>query len=158
MTAKFSPDGGCPVSQNKAMHQDDAAFLADFESAHIPCKHWHHREHIKVGYLYLRRLPFTVSLERMREMLAKLNLAHQVPDLPHRGFHETMTVVWLRLVEATLAQYGPAASSDEFCDKNPQLIEKNVLRFFYSQERIMSPQAKQEFVEPDLAPLPKSPT
>jgi hypothetical protein len=32
--------------------------------------------------------------------------------------------------------------------------EKKVLRLFYSRAQFMSPQAKHEFVEPDLAPLP----
>jgi len=31
-----------------------------------------------------------------------------------------------------------------------------VLRFFYTKERFMSPEAKATFLEPDLIPLPRS--
>ena len=45
---------------------------------------------------------------------------------------------------------------DRFYEQHPQLSQKKVLRLFYSGELFMSPRAKAEFVEPDLAPLPKS--
>jgi hypothetical protein len=36
------------------------------------------------------------------------------------------------------------------------LSEKKVLRFFYTREQFLSPEAKAIFLEPDLAPLPQS--
>jgi hypothetical protein len=92
----------------------------------------------------------------MRASIKALNAAHRVPDEPTRGYHETMTQAWMRLVHLTLLEYGPADTADLFFDQNPQLSEKKVLRLFYSRELMMSPRAKAEFVEPDLAPLPKS--
>jgi hypothetical protein len=138
------------------MVTDDEMFLERFESALFPCSEWHHREHIKIGYLYLQRLPLEAAMDRMREKLEALNRVHQVPDLPNRGYHETMTEAWLRLVDVTLREFGPAATADAFCDQNPQLLEKRVLRFFYSRELLTSARAKREFVAPDLAPLPQS--
>jgi hypothetical protein len=135
---------------------DDDKFLADFEACRFPLDQWHHRQHIKVAYLYLRRYPFDVALNRLRERIRALNAAHGVPDLPARGYHETMTHAWLRLVLLTLHEYGPAETADSFYDQNPQLSQVKVLRLFYSRELFMSPRAKTEFVEPDLAPLPKS--
>jgi len=32
---------------------DDATFLAKFEAAAWPLEEWHHRQHIKLAYLYL---------------------------------------------------------------------------------------------------------
>jgi len=134
---------------------DDKAFLHQFESAALPFTDWHHKQHIKVAYLYLRSYPFDEALERMRESLERLNIAHKVPDEPGRGYHETMTQAWLRLVHVTLCEYGPAENTEAFYEKNPQLSQPKALRLFYSQNILMSARAKAEFVEPDLAPLPK---
>jgi len=135
---------------------DDEMFLQQFESASLPQEHWHHPQHIKVAYLYLRRYSFEAAMARMREKLIALNAVHKVPDLPARGYHETMTQAWLRLVHVTLCEYGPAETADLFYEQHPQLSEKKALRLFYSRDLLMSPQAKIEFVEPDLTPLPRS--
>ena len=134
----------------------DDAFLEKFEACAWPLDQWHHREHIKVAYLYLRRYPFETALTRIREKIQAHNAAQGVPEGPTLGYHETMTQAWLRLVYVTLCEYGPAASADEFFDQHPQLSQTKVLRLFYSRDLFVSPRAKTEFVPPDLAPLPKS--
>jgi len=135
---------------------DDEDFLRRFEAATWPLEDWHHRQHIKVAYLYLLRYPFETAVVHMREKIKALNIAHHVPELPTRGYHETMTQAWMHLVYLTLCEYGPAESADEFLEQNPQLVEKKVLRLFYSRDLFMSGTAKGEFVEPDLSPLPRS--
>jgi hypothetical protein len=135
---------------------DDQTFLSRFEAGTFPLAEWHHRQHIKVAYLYLCAHPFDLAIERMRTGIRALNAAHSVPDELTRGYHETMTQAWMRLVQVTLCEYGPAGSADEFFELHPQLAEKKVLRLFYSRQGMMSAEAKARFVEPDLAPLPKS--
>ncbi|MDB6112552.1 MAG: Peptidyl-tRNA hydrolase, archaeal type [Pedosphaera sp.] len=135
---------------------DDEKFLRSFEECTLPFAQWHHRAHIKVAYLYLRQYSLATAIERVRAGIKALNAAHQVPEAPYRGYHETMTQAWVRLVHVTLCEYGPGETADEFFEQHPQLSQKKVLRLFYSRERFMSPQAKVEFLEPDLAPLPKS--
>src|SRR5204863_5727478 len=78
------------------------------------------------------------------------------PDAIDRGYHETMTQAWMRLVHFTLQEFGPKESADAFLDEHTQLLSKRALRFFYSRERIVSAEAKHEFVEPDLARFPVS--
>jgi hypothetical protein len=60
------------------------------------------------------------------------------------------------LVHCALRESGPSASADEFLEREAQLLNSKALRFFYSRDRIISWQAKAEFVEPDLTPLPRS--
>ena len=135
---------------------NDDVLLAAFEAATLSAADWHHRQHLKVAYLYLRQHPFEVALDRMRSGIRALNEAHEVVDAPTRGYHETMTQAWLHLVHVTLNEFGPVATADAFLDQHPQLESKRVLLFFYSRDLIMSPRAKREFVAPDLAPLPRS--
>jgi hypothetical protein len=125
-----------------------------FEAGTIPFEHWHHREHIKAAYLYLQRAPLVEAIERMRQSLKALNAAHRVPDDPQRGYHETMTQAWMRVVHETISAHGPAENADAFFARHPQLGDKCHLQRFYSRELLLSAAAKARFVEPDLAPLP----
>jgi hypothetical protein len=133
----------------------DDELLRQFEDCTLPFDQWVHRAHVKVAYLYLTRHPLERAAEKMRSGIRAYNAAHGVPDEPTRGYHETMTQAWLRIIHATLQIYGPAGSADEFVDGQPQLREKKVLRLFYSPELMMSPAAKREFIEPDLTPFPR---
>ncbi len=133
---------------------DDAAFLRQFEDCSWPFPQWKHRQHVKAAYLYLRRWSLPEAIERIRTGIKRYNAAHQVPEAIGRGYHETITQAWMRLVDFILRRYGPAATADEFCDQHPELAEFKVLRLFYSRELLMSARAKAEFVQPDITPLP----
>jgi hypothetical protein len=139
---------------------DDREFLQQFESRALPYGQWTHRAHVKVAFLYLRDLPFAAALARLRAGIQAYNAAHGVPEGPTSGYNETTTQAFLRLIAATMAAYGamfPTPDADSFCDTHPQLLQKHVLRLFYSPAQRMRPEAKWAFVEPDLAPLPRVP-
>jgi hypothetical protein len=131
---------------------NDDEFLTKFEACTIEALH--HRDHIKVTYLYLRQYPLQEAIAKVRTGLQALAVAWGAPvDDLEKGYHETMTQAWVRLVHLTLTNFGEAASADAFCDQQPQLMEKTRLKLFYSREHLMTWKAKREFVEPDLAPF-----
>ncbi|MFN0135989.1 MAG: hypothetical protein ACKVS9_07710 [Phycisphaerae bacterium] len=134
----------------------DDDFIREFEARRWPLERWHHRDHIRLAYLYLREETFDQAADRLRAGIKAHNAAHGIVDAPTQGYHETMTIAWLRLVEVILAEYGPEPTGEAFCDAHPELLQKKTLRLFYSKDAFMSPQAKAAFVEPDLAPLPKA--
>ncbi|RYD46446.1 MAG: hypothetical protein EOP83_29675 [Verrucomicrobiaceae bacterium] len=133
----------------------DSEHLRQFEDQSLPLKLWHHRAHLKVAYLYLTCLPFEEALHKLRAGIRAYNAAHGIADTPTGGYHETMTCAWFQLVHTTLNQFGPATSADAFFDVQTQLNGKRALLLFYSRDRIMSAEAKTNFIPPDLAPLPQ---
>lgn len=134
---------------------DDDVFIQQFESCTFPFDQWHHRAHVKLAYLYAVRFGHDVAAKKLRAGIRAYNAANNVQDMPTSGYHETMTMAWLHVIHATIQVYGQRATADEFFDFHPQLGQKKILRLFYSPELFMSPEAKREFVEPDLTPLPK---
>lgn len=76
---------------SKARGHKKIILVAHFEAATWPLSEWHHRQHIKIAYLYLREFPLEVAVERMRTGLRAYNAANQVPEGVDRGYHETMT-------------------------------------------------------------------
>lgn len=136
---------------------DDAELVRQFEACTLPLAEWTHRAHVKVAFVYLRALPFEEALDRMRTGIQAYNAANQVVEGPTSGYNETTTCAFLRLIAATIAAYGrvlPTPDADAFCEAHPQLLSKHILRLFYTPERRLHPDAKTQFVEPDLAPLP----
>jgi len=133
---------------------DDATLLTEFEACTLPLAQWTHRAHLRVAYLYLRNHRLEEAMERMREGIQRFNAANHIPEAVDRGYHETVTQAWLRLIAAEMAPGNAALDAEGFLDAYPHLGVKRVLLQHYSRERIMSWEAKREFVEPDLAPLP----
>jgi len=136
----------------------DEDFLAQFEACSLPFEQWTHRSHVRVAYLYLRKYSLGEALARIRAAIRAYNHANRVPEGPTSGYNETTTHAFLVLVAATMEAYGeaiPTADADSFCDAHSQLMTRHVLRLFYSPAARMNPLAKTQFIEPDLAPLPK---
>ena len=133
---------------------NDDEFLAAFEGCTL--EEFHHRDHIKVAYLYLRRHSLEDAITKVRTGLQALAVAWGAPvDDLERGYHETMTQAWVRLVHLTLKDCEATENADAFCDQQPKLLQKTHLQLFYSRERLTTREAKREFVEPDLAPFAK---
>jgi hypothetical protein len=134
---------------------NDDHFVQQFESCSFPFDQWHHRAHVKLAYIYLVRFGFDSASRKLREGIRAYNAANKVPDTPTRGYHETLTMFWLRVIQMSLQEYGPRATADEFFEFHTQLGEKKIHRLFYSSDLFMTARAKSEFVEPDLTSLPK---
>lgn len=137
---------------------NDREFVNRFEQGAFSREEWTHRAHVKLAYLYLCEHSFDVALQKIRTGIQALNAAHQTPETPTRGYHETTTRAFLQLIAATRSADEDTlstASADSFCDRHPQLMTRHALRLFYSPGRLLDPRAKTEFLEPDLAPLPR---
>lgn len=133
----------------------DAEFLEAFEACTIPHAAWTHRAHIRMAYLVLRREAFERAVDTVRAGIQKLNASQNTPEALDRGYHETLTCAWLRLVDSAIRHYGAGEDFEAFAAQHPHLLCRTQLRLFYTRDRIMSWEAKRAFVAPDLAPLPR---
>jgi hypothetical protein len=150
----FPPHNSPFVAMDAGNPIDDGGLMAAFEKGLLQPEWWNHRAHVRVAFAYARQCDLNAALAQMRAGLLALNAAHAVPDSADRGYHETITVAFMRLIHAACRNQ-TFASSAEFCDRHPELMKKDALFHYYSRERLTSPEAKAAFVEPDLAPLPK---
>lgn len=133
------------------MSDDD--FLTAFENCSLPFAHWNHRAHVRIAFLYLSRLDLAEAIDQMRSGIKAYNAVHGVEDGPSMGYHETTTQTFMRLIHEAVRKRGPFQDSHEFCERNPELLDRRLLLCFYTRDRIMEPAAKTDFVEPDIAPL-----
>lgn len=130
----------------------DKKLLALFEQQAISNEDWSHELHIRVACIYLGVFEFGVALEKVKAGIKKLNAVNAVPESQFRGFHETLTVGWLRLVDQKLAAF-ENSSSLSLLERFPELLNSKLLSDYYSHDCLMSLEAKATFVEPDLKPF-----
>ena len=134
--------------QNSVEHLSDDEFAVAFETCHIANEEFHHREHLRLAWIYLRRFGSEAG-PRIRAAICRFAAAHGKAD----KYHETVTFAWLRLV-ADGAQRTNARSFAELLRALPELLDKNTLNQHYSPERLSSDAARTGFVLPDRKPLP----
>ena len=133
----------------------DDEFLAAFEACTLSKdEQWTHYAHLRMAYCHLRKYPFEEAVERVRRGIPALNAKLGTPELKERGYHETLTVAWMRLIHATMRAHGMLADAESFFKAQPHLTHSTVIGLFYSAGRLWTWEAKRSFVEPDLLPLP----
>ena len=135
---------------------DIDALVARFEAAAIPAAEWTHHAHLTVGTWHVARYGADAALERMRAGIRQLNAAHGTIDSDTRGYHETITCAYVRLLAAFLATRPagePLATTVAALLAGP-LAARDALARHYSRERLLSIAARRVWIEPDLAPLP----
>lgn len=120
-----------------------------FEALTLPCEHWTHRAHLAVAVTYLRRYGYQRALAELRQRIHAYNAACGNPD----GYSETITILFLRKVAAESSRprcqptlHGEVARLASLC--RVEWIDR-----FYSRAVIRSAEARQRWVEPDLAKL-----
>jgi arginase len=126
--------------------------VTQFEACRWPYERWTHRAHLAVAALYLAQYPFADALARIRQNIQAYNRACGDPN----GYHETITVVFLRLIHNFLATNPePRSLTATVAELFARFDTKTPLAYF-SPERLSSPIAKQRWIEPNLKPLPLS--
>jgi hypothetical protein len=141
-----------------------------FTTSRLPPEAWTHRAHLRVAWMFLhgrepayaptsrshesRRLELDEAHLLMRAGIVRLNASHGLVETPVRGYHETVTRVWLALVQAAreLASFADASA---FVDHHHEAaLHKDAPLRHYTRELLASTAARACFVDPDRAPLP----
>jgi hypothetical protein len=124
-----------------------------FSQAALPEKEWTHRAHLRMAWLFSSRYPLDEAHVLIRVGIIRLNATHGLVETAARGYHETITRVWLVLMRAMMKEV-PSPSSLDFLEVCTERLGRDALLRHYSRERLGSLEARARFVEPDLLPLP----
>jgi hypothetical protein len=103
--------------------------------------------------MFLKRHPLDEAHVLMRVGIIRLNAFHDLVETPARGYHETLTRLWLSLVAARM-KTTDAPTSDAFVDACTDALGKDAALRHYSRALVTSVRARAVFVAPDLLPLP----
>jgi hypothetical protein len=130
----------------------DQDFLAAVESATHPGEEFGHRAHLRLAWLCLREQQgLEAGLERIRTLIQNYATALGAPG----KYHETMTRAWAERVWSAARRTPGAGTFDALMEAHPELLDSRSLSTHYSEALLHSPEAKANWVPPDLRPLPE---
>src|SRR5262245_35964154 len=119
-----------------------------FELCELPGERWTHRAHLAVAATYVRAYPLGDATDRAGEPIRRYNDSRG----NRTSYHETITVLFMRLVARDLPNARPANLA-EFVNSLAARYRVGWLFGYYSHDRLWSPEARAAFVPPDLRPL-----
>lgn len=127
----------------------DEELIRAFEEGRAPAGGFHHLQHVRVAWNYLRIHPLPEALGRFIAGLKRFALAQGAPNL----YHETMTVAFVLLINERLDDTGRDAGWEAFAASHPDLLQwkPSVLDRYYDRETLDSPRARRVFVMPQGA-------
>lgn len=134
------------------MSNVDREFKTQFETCVLSPAEFNHRAHLRLAYVYLVENDDGLACQLMRDSLLRF-LNHNGIDLSK--FHETMTQAWILAVRHFMENDSEADSANTFIDNNPKMLDKNIMMTHYSAELLFSDKAREQFVIPDLDPIPR---
>lgn len=132
---------------------DDVKRLVErFENCSVSANEWTHAAHLTAALWYCLREPdLAAATAKMRDGIFKLNAAHGTPNTPTRGYHETLTVFWMRTVSDFLGKIKNKGSLAETANAVVENCGDSGLPLrFYSRGALFSPAARAKYIEPDL--------
>jgi hypothetical protein len=122
----------------------------------LPKAEWTHEAHLATTtWLLLRRHDIDVD-EELPDLIRRYNESVGGVNSDSEGYHETITRVFLAGVRLFLSEADASEPLHELVNElllSPMGRRDWPLRF-YSRERLLSVEARRNFVSPDLAALP----
>jgi hypothetical protein len=125
----------------------DKDFIAQFERGTPPAEGFHHEQHVRMAYAYLRRYPLLQALERFSAALRRFAISQGKTNL----YNETITWAYLFLIHERMSKAEDTATWERFASANPDLLQwkGGILQRFYSPQTLGSDLAKRTFIFPD---------
>src|SRR5262245_56821897 len=131
---------------------DDEALWRAFHDRTLSHAQWTHAAHLRIAWLHLARHELDEAHLRMRVGIIRLNAAHGLVETEARGYHETLTRVWLVLVRAARRRSRATDSASfletEGDDGDDDGLDRNAPLRFYSRERLFSVAARALYLPP----------
>ena len=136
--------GGEPMYHGTMIPMTDREFLTALEHCELAPEAFTHAAHVRAGYLYLCAGGFDSALGRMRCAVKRYAAHLGKAD----KYHETITVAYLALIHQRLSEGGDAGDWMSFMERNPELLDRDLLLRHYSRSELGSDLARRIFILP----------
>lgn len=141
-------------TRNHKTEADIKSLIAKFESCTLSRLEWNHQAHLTVALWYLNRYDEQVAINMIRQGIQRYNLAIGIKTTKDGGYHETLTLFWIRMVSHYLSVNKEKSFNLETAIAIYQTYNNKYLPFqYYSRDLLMSYEARSHWVEPDLKPF-----
>ena len=128
--------------------------VREFEACTLAGERWTHEAHLTVALWYLMRHTDAEATRIIRVAIQRYNSSRGVEMTKDGGYHETITLFYIRAIRRYLDSAGAARTLAELLDGLIATCgHKNFPFEYYSRARLLSWEARTSWLEPDLKPL-----
>lgn len=129
--------------------------VTGFEKCTLSKQLWTHHAHLAVACWYLVCDTDPKAIPRIREGIKMYNISQGGANTKDSGYHETITLFWAKVIRGYLASATLECSIVHLINDLIARYSDSKFPFeYYSRERLMSCEARANWIEPDLKPLP----
>ncbi len=132
--------------------QEVESFVKAFQDHSLPKSSWVHKAHFIVGLWYLLHNDLDTTIDQLREDIKSYNASKGVINDAETGYHETLTVFYLREIQKFIDSLADKSIRVELFNDivDSTITAKHHPLKFYSAELVYSPKARLNWVEADL--------
>lgn len=139
------------MTEGHTASPEDLAFARSLEAYGIAPEAFDHAAHVRLAYIYLCESSVDSAAERMKATLLGY-LDHL--GVGHGKYHETITRAWIMAVSHFMHECSRCQSAADFMSRNPRLLDSRIMLTHYSADVLFSAKARQEYLHPDISPIP----
>lgn len=126
--------------------QSSSDITIAFEAHEVDSTSFHHAEHVRVAFDLLKTRDFidasTIHAKGIQTIAAKADAAQK--------FNLTITYAFMSLIAERMAAV-PGISFDDFVLRFPEVMSKDLLKRWYTDDRLSSDTARRIFLLPTVA-------
>jgi len=128
----------------------DQEFLRAFFDLSLDHSAFHHRDHLRLAGLVVRRDGPVAAEETVAAGIQRYAVALGHGD----RYHDTMTRFWVRLVAHALAVCPATADLEDVLTAHPLLLDPRTPLRHWSRDALFAPDARAAWRPPDVLALP----
>ena len=130
------------------------ALVTGFNNCTLSRSKWNHSAHLTIALWYLIHYNEQEVIEQIRNNIQRYNAAMGIKTTKNSGYHETMTLFWLWVVRDYLSVNRHQDSILQLANGLLDTCDNKYLPLqYYTQDLLMSWEARNNWVEPDIKPL-----
>jgi len=126
----------------------DQEIIKCFESGMVADNGFHHADHVRLAFAYLKKHPTLAALEKFSAALKQFAARCGKSQL----YNETITWAYIFLIAERIARSGAEEPDwDHFAERNPDLLvwKDGILTRYYEDATLKSELARRSFILPD---------
>jgi len=126
----------------------DQELISKFESGAVLEGDFHHADHVRLAFAYLKKRPVLAALEEFSTALKRFAARHGKTEL----YNQTITWAYIFLIAERVARSGGKQLDwEHFAEQNPDLLvwKGGILTRYYEDTTLKSDLARRTFIFPD---------
>ena len=130
------------------------SLIQQFDNRPLPLEKWTHQAHLIVALWYIKKYNIAEATCLLRSGIISYNVAVGTKNTPSSGYHETITLFWIILINKFVENHkGLKISKLTELFLNSRFAEKTIFFEFYTKDTLFSTEARANWVAPDIKPI-----